>query len=206
VCSTCRRGDRAACVDHLVVGIRESPVQFVDRRGESRCFTPVHRICVSTWNTANWPPFIPANTARSDHLAGAVLARSGRPLLRFIGFRCRVDLGPGNKNPHATCRAHHDLTRRVHGVVTSRSRSCSLASCATTTELSAPIALASTHVLVWLRPVIKLCGDCRLVRDEAGHALGQPRIFLFDERDGCCRRYSGRFLQTLQDAVHHVRI
>ena len=138
-------------------------------------------------NTANWHPFIPANTGAFGSFGwSGVLRGAGVIFFAFIGFDAVSTAAQEARNPQ------RDMPR---GIMISLVV-CTVLYIAVALVLTgivrydklnvpAPIALGVDSMgLVWLRPVIKLGAIAGLSSTMLVMLLGQPRIFFSMSRDG----------------------
>jgi APA family basic amino acid/polyamine antiporter len=86
---------------HRDQGVGE--LQFCHRHGEGRGRAHCHRRRAAFINTANWHPFIPANTGTYGQYGWSGVFQSGRDLLRYIGFDAVSVAAQEAKEPSETC-------------------------------------------------------------------------------------------------------
>jgi APA family basic amino acid/polyamine antiporter len=138
-------------------------------------------------NTANWHPFIPANTGAFGSFGwSGVLRGAGVIFFAFIGFDAVSTAAQEARNPQ------RDMPR---GIMISLVV-CTVLYIAVALVLTgivrydklnvpAPIALGVDSMgLLWLRPIIKLGAIAGLSSTMLVMLLGQPRIFFSMSRDG----------------------
>jgi APA family basic amino acid/polyamine antiporter len=143
--------------------------------------------CAPFINSANWHPFIPANTGEFGHFGfSGILRGAGVVFFAFIGFDAVSTTAQEAKNPQRdmpigilgsllVCTLLYIL---VSGVITGIVPYTAL-------DVPDPIALGVDRVgLTWLAPIVKLGAILGLTSVIIVMLMGQPRIFYSMANDG----------------------
>ncbi len=150
---------------------------------------------ISYINTANWHPFVPANTGTFGSFGwSGVLRGAGVIFFAFIGFDAVSTAAQESKNPQK------DMPTGIMASLII----CTVLYIATALVLTgivhydklnvpAPIAFGIDQTgLTWLKPIIKLGAIAGLSSTMLVMLLGQPRIFYSMARDGLLPPIFGR--------------
>ena len=144
---------------------------------------------ISHINTANWTPFLPANTGKFGAFGiSGIFTGAGVIFFAYIGFDALSTAAQETKHPHrdmpigilvslAICTI---LYVAVAAVLTGMVNYKDL-------NVAAPIALAIDRAgksLMWLRPFIKIGALAGLTSVVLVMLMGQPRIFFAMAKDG----------------------